>query len=82
MNLAGRIPDRAFFHEFVRAMFFHRRKFLRSELASAFKGQFDKNDADEIMHVARSRPYDKGGRARRRRHAEPVRELHAKLPAS
>ena len=44
-----RIPDLAFFHEFVRAMFFHRRKFLRSELASAFKGQLTKTDADEIM---------------------------------
>jgi 16S rRNA (adenine1518-N6/adenine1519-N6)-dimethyltransferase len=43
------IPDRAFFHEFVRSMFFHRRKFLRSELASAFKGRLTKSDADEIM---------------------------------
>jgi 16S rRNA (adenine1518-N6/adenine1519-N6)-dimethyltransferase len=44
-----RLPDLAFFHEFVRAMFFHRRKFLRSELASAFKDQLEKTDADEIM---------------------------------
>ncbi|HEY1602819.1 MAG TPA: rRNA adenine dimethyltransferase family protein, partial [Pirellulales bacterium] len=49
--LRERIPDRAFFHEFVRAMFFHRRKFLRSELASAYKGQLDKTAADEIMHA-------------------------------
>ncbi|HEY4310155.1 MAG TPA: 16S rRNA (adenine(1518)-N(6)/adenine(1519)-N(6))-dimethyltransferase RsmA [Pirellulales bacterium] len=48
-ELRSRIPDRAFFHEFVRSMFFHRRKFLRSELASAFKGRFTKTDADEIM---------------------------------
>ena len=48
-QLQGRIADRAFFHEFVRAMFFHRRKFLRSELASAFKGELTKSDADEIM---------------------------------
>lgn len=47
--LRGRIPDRAYFHEFVRSMFFHRRKFLRSELASACKGQLTKADADEIM---------------------------------
>jgi 16S rRNA (adenine1518-N6/adenine1519-N6)-dimethyltransferase len=45
------IPDRSYFHEFVRAMFFHRRKFLRSELASAFKGRLTKADADEIMHA-------------------------------
>lgn len=47
--LRSRIPDRAYFHEFTRAMFFHRRKFLRSELASAFKGRLTKTDADEIM---------------------------------
>jgi len=45
----ARIPDRAFFHEFVRSMFFHRRKFLRSELAAAYKGRFSKQDVDEIM---------------------------------
>ncbi len=48
-ELRARIPDLAFFHEFVRSMFFHRRKFLRSELASAYKGQISKTDADEIM---------------------------------
>jgi len=47
--LRQRIPDRAFFHEFARSMFFHRRKFLRSELAAAFKGRLTKADADEIM---------------------------------
>ena len=46
-----RIPDMAFFHQFVRAMFFHRRKFLRSELASAFKGRLEKTGADEIMRA-------------------------------
>ncbi len=30
-----RIPDRAFFHEFVRSLFCHRRKVLRGELVSA-----------------------------------------------
>ena len=29
-ELRDRIPDRKFFHTFVRSMFFHRRKFLRS----------------------------------------------------
>ncbi len=43
------IPDRAFFHEFVRSMFFHRRKFLRSELVSAYKGRLTKPDVDDIM---------------------------------
>jgi 16S rRNA (adenine1518-N6/adenine1519-N6)-dimethyltransferase len=44
-----RIPDLEFFHTFVRAMFFHRRKFLRSVVLSAFKGQLDKPQVDEIL---------------------------------
>lgn len=48
-SLRGRIPDRAFFHEFVRAMFLHRRKFLRSELLSVVKGQLDKPEVDAIL---------------------------------
>jgi 16S rRNA (adenine1518-N6/adenine1519-N6)-dimethyltransferase len=45
----ARIPDLKYFHSFVRAMFFHRRKFLRSELLSAFKNQLGKAEVDEIM---------------------------------
>jgi 16S rRNA (adenine1518-N6/adenine1519-N6)-dimethyltransferase len=43
------IPDLDFFHSFVRAMFFHRRKFLRSELISAFKHELDKAAVDELL---------------------------------
>jgi len=43
------IPDLEFFHSFVRSMFFHRRKFLRSELISAFKDKLDKTAVDEIL---------------------------------
>ncbi|MDZ7618657.1 MAG: 16S rRNA (adenine(1518)-N(6)/adenine(1519)-N(6))-dimethyltransferase RsmA [Patescibacteria group bacterium] len=43
------IPDRAFFHEFVRALFCHRRKFLRSELLTCFKGRLDKPRVDAIL---------------------------------
>jgi len=43
------IPDRAFFHGFARAMFFHRRKFLRSELLAAFKGRLDKPAVDRLL---------------------------------
>lgn len=43
------IPDLAFFHSFVRSMFFHRRKLLRSELVSAFKLELDKPDVDAIL---------------------------------
>ncbi len=47
--LRARIPNRDFFHAFVRSMFFHRRKYLRSELISATKGQLDKRQIDEIL---------------------------------
>jgi 16S rRNA (adenine1518-N6/adenine1519-N6)-dimethyltransferase len=48
-SLRQRIPDRPFFHQFVRAMFFHRRKFLRSELTSVVKGRLDKPQVDAIL---------------------------------
>lgn len=43
------IPDLEFFHQFVRSMFFHRRKLLRSELQSAFKGEIEKPEVDAVM---------------------------------
>lgn len=47
--LRARIPDRRFFHGFVRSMFFHRRKLLRSELLSAFKQRLGKPEVDRIL---------------------------------
>lgn len=44
-----RIADPTFFHSFVRAMFFHRRKLLRNELLSAFKDELDKPAIDSLM---------------------------------
>jgi 16S rRNA (adenine1518-N6/adenine1519-N6)-dimethyltransferase len=49
-SLRDRIEDLNFFHQFVRSMFFHRRKFLRSVLISAMKGNLDKPAVDEIMN--------------------------------
>jgi 16S rRNA (adenine1518-N6/adenine1519-N6)-dimethyltransferase len=46
--LRERIPDLRFFHDFTRAMFFHRRKFLRSQLLSAASA-LDKPQADRIL---------------------------------
>jgi len=43
------IGDLARFHEFVRAMFLHRRKFLRSVILSAFKRRLDKPQVDRVM---------------------------------
>jgi len=45
----NKIPDLKYFNEFCRAMFFHRRKFLRAELCSAFKQTIPKGRIDEIM---------------------------------
>lgn len=45
----SRIPDLTFFHEFVRALFFHRRKFLRSVVLSAYKGRLGKPDIDAVL---------------------------------
>lgn len=41
--------DLDFFYAFVRAMFFHRRKFMRSVAVSAFKGQLTKPQVDEVL---------------------------------
>jgi len=43
------IPDLEFFHTFVRSMFFHRRKFLRSVLVAAMKGQLTKPQVDAVL---------------------------------
>ncbi|MCA9214437.1 MAG: ribosomal RNA small subunit methyltransferase A [Planctomycetales bacterium] len=43
------IPDLVFFHQFTRRIFLHRRKFLRSSILGAWKGELDKPDVDSIM---------------------------------
>lgn len=47
--LRARLPDRGFFHGFVRSMFFHRRKFLRSELATAGADRLTKPAIDQLL---------------------------------
>lgn len=43
------IPDLEFFHKFVRGLFLHRRKFLRSGLVSSLKEHLDKRGIDEVL---------------------------------
>ena len=43
------LGDLAFFHDFVRSLFFHRRKFLRGVLAGAFDDRLTKPQIDEIL---------------------------------
>jgi len=45
----ARIADVEFFHTFVRSMFFHRRKFLRGVVISAFKGRLNKAAVDDVL---------------------------------
>ena len=51
-DLRRRIPDLTFFHGFGRRIFLHRRKFLRSALASALKGQLSKAEVDDVLAVS------------------------------
>jgi 16S rRNA (adenine1518-N6/adenine1519-N6)-dimethyltransferase len=43
------VPDLTFFHQFTKAIFLHRRKFLRANLVSALKGTMEKPEIDEII---------------------------------
>jgi 16S rRNA (adenine1518-N6/adenine1519-N6)-dimethyltransferase len=45
----SRIPNLAYFQDFVRSLFLHRRKFLRSQLLSATKGKLEKPEIDLIL---------------------------------
>ncbi|MEM6979152.1 MAG: 16S rRNA (adenine(1518)-N(6)/adenine(1519)-N(6))-dimethyltransferase RsmA [Planctomycetota bacterium] len=41
--------DLEYFHQTVRALFFHRRKFLRRVVMSAMKGRLDKAQVDDVL---------------------------------
>ena len=45
----AKIGDLRFFHQFVRAIFLHRRKFLRANVVSALKRHLTKTEVDEIL---------------------------------
>ncbi|MGN6134936.1 MAG: 16S rRNA (adenine(1518)-N(6)/adenine(1519)-N(6))-dimethyltransferase RsmA [Aureliella sp.] len=47
--LRDRIGDVEFFHNFVRSVFLHRRKFLRGALVSSMKEHLDKAAIDDLM---------------------------------
>jgi 16S rRNA (adenine1518-N6/adenine1519-N6)-dimethyltransferase len=48
-ELRGKIPDRPFFHQFLRLLFTHRRKYLRAQLCNAVAGKLEKAAVDEIL---------------------------------
>jgi 16S rRNA (adenine1518-N6/adenine1519-N6)-dimethyltransferase len=43
------VPDLRYFHQFTKAIFLHRRKFLRANLVAAYKRDFEKPDVDAVM---------------------------------
>lgn len=43
------IPDLKYFHQFVKAIFIHRRKFLRANIVAAMKQHLSKSEIDEIL---------------------------------
>jgi 16S rRNA (adenine1518-N6/adenine1519-N6)-dimethyltransferase len=45
----ARIPDLNYFHQFVKAIFIHRRKFLRANLVPAMKRHLSKEQVDVIL---------------------------------
>lgn len=45
------IDNRAFFHDFVRRLFHHRRKALRSVVAGMYRKQLGKRDVDDVLQA-------------------------------
>lgn len=52
----GFIQDRTFFQDFVRRLFHHRRKLLRSVLVGMYRKQLDKPAIDELLSALRVDP--------------------------
>ena len=45
----ARIKDLKNYHQFIRSVFIHRRKYLRSVLITVFKNQLTRQDVDEVL---------------------------------
>ena len=43
------IPDLRYFHQFVKTIFIHRRKFLRANVVAAMKQHLSKEEVDEVL---------------------------------
>lgn len=51
-SLRQRVTDVGFFHKTLRALYFHRRKFLRSVVVSAMKETLTKDEVDSVLDKA------------------------------
>ena len=45
----AQVPDLHYFHQFVKTIFIHRRKFLRANVVAAMKQHLSKEEVDEVM---------------------------------
>jgi len=45
----AQVPDLRYFHQFVKAIFIHRRKFLRANIVAAMKEHLSKEEVDEVL---------------------------------
>ncbi len=50
------IPDLRYFHQFTKAIFIHRRKYLRANVVAAMKRHLSKEQVDEILQAMEFRP--------------------------
>jgi len=50
------IPDLRYFHQFVKAIFIHRRKFLRANVVAAMKKHLSKVEVDEVLETLDFKP--------------------------
>lgn len=55
-KLESRINDRAFFLDFVRRLFHHRRKLVRSVIVGMYRKQIEKTQVDDILVEMQYRP--------------------------
>lgn len=52
----AQIPDLRYFHQFVKSIFLHRRKFLRANVVSAMKKHLSKEQVDELLEEMKFGP--------------------------
>lgn len=45
----AQVPDLRYFHQFVKAIFIHRRKFLRANVVAAMKNHLTKEEVDQVL---------------------------------
>lgn len=45
----SQVPDLRYFHQFVKSIFIHRRKFLRANVVAAMKQHLSKEEVDEVL---------------------------------